>query len=189
VIVEDARSEQAMKIGVLGGGRVGKALAATWREHGHHVAVSTRETIAETAAGADVIVLALPASAVADALEQAGSLDGTVLLDATNNLSGGPAGLEIAAAAPGARYVKAFNTVFSTFMHDTPPDPPASLVYCGDDAAAKAVVSRLIEDAGFEPVDAGGAETTPHVEALAWLVIGIAYRQGRGPFVYRFGKS
>ena len=82
--------------------------------------------------------------------------------------------------------MKAFNTVFSTFMHDTPPDPAASLVYCGDDAEAKVTVAGLIADAGFEPVDAGGSDVTPLIEAFANLVIGIAYRQGRGRFVYRF---
>jgi len=178
-----------MRIGVIGGGRVGSALAATWQEHGHDVAVSTRTTVAETAAASEVVVLATPASAAADVLAQAGSLEGKVLLDATNNLSGGPAGLEIAALAPGASYVKAFNTVFATFMHATPPDPPASHVYCGDDATAKATVAQLIEDAGFEPIDVGGADQTPLLEAFARVVIGLAYRQGRGPFVYRFQSS
>jgi predicted dinucleotide-binding enzyme len=182
----ETRKEQRMKIGVLGGGRVGGALAATWREHGHEVTVSTRGTTAETAAAGDVVVLALPASAVSEAIAAAGPLEGKVLLDATNNLSGGPAGLEIAALAPGARYVKAFNSVFATFMHDTPPARPASLVYCGDDENAKATVASLIEDARFEPVDLGGSDQTPLVEALARVVIGLAYRQGRGPFVYRF---
>ncbi|HLG07317.1 MAG TPA: FAD-linked oxidase C-terminal domain-containing protein [Gaiellaceae bacterium] len=54
------------------------------------------------------------------------------------------------------------------------------------DDAAKATVAQLISDAGFEPVDAGGSDATPLLEAFAKLVIGIAYRQGRGPFVYRF---
>jgi 8-hydroxy-5-deazaflavin:NADPH oxidoreductase len=175
-----------MRIGVIGGGRVGSALAATWRERGHDVTVSTRDTFAETAAAGDVVVIALPASAVADALSRAGSLDGKVVVDATNNLSGGPSGLEIAALVPGARYVKAFNTVFSTFMHDTPPSSPATLVYCGDDEEAKATVGALISDLRFEPVDAGDAEATPLVEGLAQLVIGLAYARGRGPFVYRF---
>lgn len=178
-----------MRIGVIGGGRVGSALAATWREKGHDVVVSTRQTMAETAAAGDVVVLALPASAVADALTAAGPLGGKVVLDATNNVSGGLSGLEIAALVPGASYVKAFNTVFATFMHDTPPSAPASLVLCGDDESAKATVARLIADAGFEPVDVGGSEATPLVEAFAALVIGLAYRQGRGFFVYRFQPS
>jgi hypothetical protein len=76
--------------------------------------------------------------------------------------------------------------VFATFMHDTPPERPASLVLCGDDAEAKETVAGLVRDAGFDPVDAGGAERTADVEAFARLVIGLAYAQGRGPFVYRF---
>ena len=175
-----------MKIGVIGGGRVGSALAATWSERGHEVVVSTRDTVAETLAGRDVVVVALPASAVPDVLTASNLAEGQIVIDATNNLSGGPSGTEIAALAPAARFVKAFNTVFSTFLHETPPSPPAALVYSGDDADAKETVAQLIADAGFEPVDAGGADTTPLVEALAKLVIGIAYRQGRGPFVYRF---
>lgn len=181
-------TRRTLRIGVIGGGRVGSAVAETWRDRGHDVTVSTRETVAETAAAGDVVVLALPAAVVPDALAAAGSLDGKVLLDATNNLSGGPSGLEIAALAPGARYVKAFNTVFATFMHDTPPAKPASHVYCGDDEEAKATVAGLIEDAGFDPVDLGGSDQTPLVEALARIVIGLAYRQGRDPFVYRFEK-
>ena len=165
---------------------MGSALAATWREAGHEVAVSTRDTVAETAAGAEVLVLAVPAPAGPDVLAAAGPFDGRILVDATNNLSGGPDGTALAALAPGARVVKAFNTVFATFMHDTPPERPASLFPCGDDAEAKEVVSGLVRDAGFDPVDAGGAERTPEVEALARLVIGLAYAQGRGPFVYRF---
>jgi predicted dinucleotide-binding enzyme len=178
-----------MRIAILGGGRVGGALAATWAEAGHEVAVSTRDTVAETAAAGDVVVLAVPAAAAPDVLAAAGPLAGKVLVDATNNLSGGPDGTEIAALAPGARAVKAFNTVFATFFHDTPPERPATLVLCGDDADAKEAVAGLARDAGFEPVDAGGAERTPDVEAFARLVIGIAYRQGRGPFVYRFEAS
>lgn len=177
-----------MRIAVLGRGNVGGALAATWSERGHDVAVSTRETVAETAADREVVVLAVPASAAEDVLAQAGSLEGRILVDATNNLSGGPDGLAIASLVPGARVVKAFNTVFATFMHDTPPEQPASLVVCGDDAEAKETVGELARAAGFDPVDAGGSEQTPLVEALARLVIGLAYRQGLGPLVYRLSS-
>jgi 8-hydroxy-5-deazaflavin:NADPH oxidoreductase len=164
-----------VRIAVLGNGNVGSALAESWREKGHDVSVSTRRTV--------------PATAATEVLGEAGSLDGKILVDATNNLSGGPAGPVIAELCSGARYVKAFNAVFATFMHATPTDPPASLVYCGDDADAKATVAELARDVGLEPVDAGGADVTPLVEAFAQLIIGIAYRQGRGPFVYRFQPS
>jgi len=158
----------------------------TWRSAGHEVTVSTRDTVGATAAGADVLLLAVPAIAAHDVLTAAGPLHGKVLIDATNNLSGGPDGLEIAGLTAGARVVKAFNTVFATFFHDTPPARAASLVLCGDDAGAKETVATLARDVGFDPIDAGGTEVTPQVEAFAQLVIGIAYRQGRGPFVYRF---
>lgn len=174
-----------MKIGVLGGGRVGSALAERWRAAGHDVTVSTRDTIAETAAGRDAVLLAVPATAAPDVLAAAGPLEGTVLIDATNNLSGGLDGTALAGLVPGARVVKAFNTVFSPLLV-APPTPAASLVLCGDDPAAKELVAGLVRDVGFEPVDAGGGDVTPQVEAFARLAIGIAFRQGRGPFAYRF---
>jgi len=175
-----------MRIGVIGGGRVGSALAERWRAAGHDVRVSTRGTIPETAAGSGVVLLAVPAPVVKEALAAAGPLAGTILVDATNNLSGGPSTAEIAALVPQAHVVKAFNTVFAQYYGGAPPDPPPSMVYCGDDREAKAGAARLIADAGFEPVDAGELDRAPDLEAFARLVIGIAYRQGRGPFVYRF---
>ena len=174
-----------MKIGVLGGGRVGSALTERWRSAGHEVTVSARDTVAATAASADVLLLAVPCTAVADVLAAAAPLEGKVLIDATNNLSGGPAGAEIATLARGARTVKAFNTVFAQFFADPPATPPA-LVFAGDDQAAKEVVAGLIRDAGFDPVDAGDHARSADLEAFARLVIGIAYTQGKGPFVYRF---
>ena len=184
-----AWSTAGVRIGVIGGGRVGGGLAATWSEKGHDVVVSTRDTIAETAEAGDVIVIALPAGAVDAVLAQTGSLDRKVVVDATNNVSGGPSGLEIAALVPEARYVKAFNTVFSTFMHDTPPRAGAACVYCGDDPSAKEIVAQLIADVGLEPVDVGGSEATPWIEGFVRVILALGYRQGRGPFVYRFQPS
>jgi predicted dinucleotide-binding enzyme len=174
-----------VKIGILGGGRVGSSLARHWQSAGHDVRVSTRDTLAETAAHGDVLLLAVPCSAVEDVLAAAGPLDGKVLIDATNNLSGGPTGAEIATMAGGARVVKSFNTVFAPFFADPPPSPP-TLVLAGDDPAAKEIVADLVRAAGFDPVDAGDHAQSADLEAFARLVIGIAYRQGRGPFVYRF---
>ncbi len=177
-----------MNIGILGGGRVGGALAQNWKNAGHTVTISTRETVAETAAGAEVLLLAVPCTAAADVLAAAGNIDGKVLIDATNNLSGGPNGAEIASMARGAHTVKAFNTVFAQFFADPPATPP-TLVFAGDDKAAKDTVAVLVRDAGFDPVDAGDHVQAADLEAFARLVIGIAYRQGRRPFVYRFGAS
>ena len=72
-----------MRIGVIGGGRVGSALAERWTAAGHDVRVSTRRDVAQAAAGADALVLAVPASAAPEALTAAGPLPGTIVVDAT----------------------------------------------------------------------------------------------------------
>jgi 8-hydroxy-5-deazaflavin:NADPH oxidoreductase len=177
-----------MRIGVIGGGRVGGGLARMWERAGHEVRVATRADVAETAAFGEVVVLAVPAGEVRAAVEAAAPLDGRVLLDATNDLSGtglGTAG--IAALAPDARVVKAFNTVFAALYDEVlAAAKPPSLVLCGDDGPAKEAVSTLARDAGFEPIDLGGLDEAGLLDAFARLVTGLAYRQGRGPFVYRF---
>jgi 8-hydroxy-5-deazaflavin:NADPH oxidoreductase len=177
-----------MKIGVIGGGRVGGGLARLWESAGHDVRVATRATVAETAGFGDVVVLAVPAGDAAAAVEAAGTLDGKVLVDATNDLAGvGPGTGGIAALAPGARVVKAFNTVFAALYDDiAAAERPPSLVLCGDDEPAKEAVQALARDMGLEPIDIGGLAEADVLDSFARLVTGIAYRQGRGPFVYRF---
>ncbi|MGH3103626.1 MAG: NADPH-dependent F420 reductase [Gaiellaceae bacterium] len=176
-----------MKVGVIGAGKVGGGLARLWDRAGHEVRVSTRDTVAETASFAEVVVLAVPDTAVAEVLSAAGPLDGKVLVDATNAFSGASTAADVARLVPGARVVKAFNTLFAPLYDQiSAADRPPSLVYCGDDAGAKETVAQLIRDIGLEPVDAGGLDVAGHLESFALLIIGIAYRQGRGPFVYRF---
>jgi 8-hydroxy-5-deazaflavin:NADPH oxidoreductase len=177
-----------MRIGVLGGGRVGGGLARLWERAGHDVRVSTRDTLAETAAFGDVVVLAVPAASVPEVLAAAGDLTGKVLLDATNPFGEGAAtNADVVRLAPGARVVKAFNTLFAP-LHEAvaAAERPPSHVYCGDDAGAKETVAQLIRDAGLDPVDAGGLEQAAKVEAFGMLLVNVAYGVGRGPFVYRF---
>lgn len=177
-----------MKIGVLGAGRVGGGLARLWEGAGHDVRVSTRATVAETAAFGEVVVLAVPAPAVNGVLAAAGPLAGKVLVDATNALTpDGATNANVVRLAAGARVFKAFNTLFAPLYDQIQAaERPPSLVFCGDDADAKMAVAQLIRDAGLEPVDAGGLDAAPNIEAFARLVIKLAYGQGRGPFVYRF---
>jgi predicted dinucleotide-binding enzyme len=179
-----------VKIAVLGAGNVGSGLARLFERAGHEVRVSTRETVAETAAFGELVVLAVPATAAIGALAEAGSLAGKVLVDATNPLGEGAAtNADIVRAAPGARVVKAFNTLFAgTYNELAGFDIPPSHVYCGDDRAAKELVAQLLHDIGLEPVDAGGLDVAPSLEAFALMMIGIAYREGRGPFFYRFER-
>ena len=144
------------------------------------------------AARAEVVVLAIPFPAARAVLEEIGDLSGKILIDCTNPLSPGLQGLslghvtsaseEIARWTSNARVVKAFNTVGAdNLAHPTFGDQAATMFICGDDLAAKAVVTGLAESLGFEVVDAGPLTTARLLEPLAALWIHLAYRQGLGP--------
>jgi predicted dinucleotide-binding enzyme len=174
-----------MKIGIIGVGRIGEGLARQLGGAGHELKLSfTRhpDTLAQLAhdlgpnasggspaeavAFADVVVISVPWGALPDALEQAGSLAGKVVIDTTNQFGGPPLPAEGETAAhfnagrmPGARYTKSFNTLTSMFQADVAGrqgDQRVVQWLCGDDANAKQVVAQLIDDAGFLAVDVGG---------------------------------
>jgi predicted dinucleotide-binding enzyme len=101
-----------------------------------------------------------------------------VLIDCTNRLSPpGPGGAasgaeEVAALAPGARVVKAFNTLGAETLLAPQFGPlNASTFVCGDDAAAKQVVMRLAANIGLDPVDAGPLANAGLTEQLTRLWI------------------
>jgi predicted dinucleotide-binding enzyme len=185
---------EPVRIAIVGAGRIGGNAARLWSRAGHDVAIcfSRRPdqlaaraaelgdrvgpaSPAHAVAGADVVMLAVPWAAIDQALEEAGSLAGKVLLDATNRFGPGamPAdGQTVAefnsARMPGARYVRGFNTLTAGFQADAasrPADRRAVLFICGEYDAAKAVVVTLIEDAGFEAVDLGSNANAAVMEA------------------------
>jgi 8-hydroxy-5-deazaflavin:NADPH oxidoreductase len=196
-----------MKIGIIGAGNVGAGLAKLWSGAGHEVVLSGSrdesklQRVADDAgakAGSvpiavefgDVILLAVPWKAIGDTLDEAGSLSGKVIVDATNNVGDDRSSFQVVERqAPDARLVKAFNSIFAALYDElAASEARPEMVFCGDDAEAKKSVAQLIGDAGFNPIDAGGSDQAPAVEHLARLVINIAYAQGLGPFVYRFAK-
>jgi predicted dinucleotide-binding enzyme len=183
-----------MRIAIVGAGRIGGNAARLWSRAGHDVAICLSRhpdrladraadlgdhvgaaSPAHAVAGADVVMLAVPWAAMDEALEEAVSLAGKVVLDATNQHGPGarPAdGQSVAefnaARMPGARYVRGFNTLTAGFQAEAacrPADQRAVLFICGDYPAAKAVVAELIEDAGFEAVDLGSAADAAVMEA------------------------
>ncbi|KIH98094.1 NADP oxidoreductase [Streptomonospora alba] len=176
-----------MKIGTLGAGAIAQAIARHAIRHGHEVvfsnsrgpaslaplvedlgALAAAATPAEAAA-ADLVVLAVPWPRIPDAVAGLPRLDKTVVIDATNqfaSLSPHPAiadlgdltGSEyVSSLLPGARVVKAFNSLYAQFIA---PDPRHEagrqvLFLAGDDADAKNTVRDLTSQFGFAPVDLG----------------------------------
>lgn len=200
-----------MDIAVLGTGRVGGALGPRWAGKGHRVVYGVQEadnaevrrvlektgagasavTVREAAASSQVILLAIPWNATRKVVESLGPLDGKILLDCINPIKPDFSGLalgaapsaaeEIAAWAPGAHVVKAFNTVSdATMVNPTYRNEQASMFYCGDDEAAKAVVRQLVIDVDLEPVDSGPLRNACYLESMAMLYIHLAIFGGWG---------
>lgn len=185
-----------MKIGIIGAGHIGGNAGRLFAQAGHEVLFSFSTdpqkladlaatvgpraragTPAQAAAFGAVVLLSVPWGTIDEALAQAGSLDGKIVIDTTNQFGPGgvvtpPDGLSAAAynarRMPGARLVKAYNTLTAGFQAQaagrTGPDRVV-LFYAGEDAEAKRVVAGLIDDSGFAPVDMGGWDTVRYMEA------------------------
>ena len=199
-----------MKIAIIGTGRVAAALGKGWAARGHMVTFASRQPgsekvatlvaaagpnaaaarVADAVARSSIVVLAVPFSAAQEMLGRAGDLAGKLLIDCTNPIAPGLRPLyngdrsgaeQIAAWAPGARVVKAFNTTGAENMAAPAyPGGAASMFLCGDDEMGKAAVWQLAEEIGFEPVDAGALLAARHLENLALLWIHLAQVNGLG---------
>lgn len=193
------------RVAVIGPGNVGSQLVRGFSRAGHHVAVGARDTAkvadlgelagvdvldpAGAAAGADVVVLAVPVRALAATLLGLGELDGKVVVDATNAVSDACVlaveGYDtvsdyIAERAPGAAVVKAFNTIGAEHLADGTIDgTPVFLPVAGAESGRPAVVA-LARSVGFDVADLGGPEAVTLVENAARLWIHLAFRCGWG---------
>ncbi|WP_042161362.1 NADPH-dependent F420 reductase [Paenibacillus gorillae] len=135
---------------------------------------ATSATVQDVAAGADIVIISIPLKSVTEL--PAGFLDkinpGAVVVDTSNYYPlhrDGAIGL-IEKGLPESRWVeqqlkhpviKAFNaTNFYNLTEEIQSALPnrLALPISGDDSAAKAIVSQLVIEAGFDPVDAGGLE-------------------------------
>ena len=187
-----------MRIGILGSGAVGRALARGLARHGHELRIGTRQEAVEdlpigspgdVAAEADLVFLSVLGTAAVDvATGVAEQLRGKVLVDTTNPLdfsSGGPGlfvghtdslGEQVQRAVPEARVVKAYNTVGNALMVDPDlPGGPPSMFLGGDSEDAKATVTALLEATGWRAVDLGGIEASRCLEpmCIAWVLHGV----------------
>ncbi|MDG0868039.1 NADPH-dependent F420 reductase [Candidatus Lucifugimonas marina] len=199
-----------MRIAVIGSGSVGAGLARSWSGLGHSVVIGSRSPeservielvdligngvsaagLAESAVGADVIVLAVPWSAAEVSLASLGDLSGRILVDATNPFAGGlnleighddSGGEQVARWASGANVVKALNIVDARLLDGRNlDDREISIPICGDDRDAKRVVGGLIGELGFDVIDAGKLEISRLLEPLCLLMIKMSMKKSLG---------
>ncbi len=148
-------------------------------------------TVAEAAELADIVILAVPFGAIAG-IAQTVNLDGKIVVDLSNpvkdDFSGLTLGFTTSAAEetqkllPGAKVVKAFNTVFAE-IHGEGLDFNGRAVpafIASDDEAAKGAVLDLAAGAGFDAVDAGPLSNARYLEPLGYMNIQFGYMLGHG---------
>lgn len=188
-------------IGIIGAGNIGQAFAGHVAKAGYQAIISNSRgpesltglaatlgsgvkagTVAE-AAQAPIVLLALPWKHLSEGLSELPAWEGRVVIDATNfivfpefkpaDLGDKTSSEVVADYVPGARVVKAFNTLDSAILAADPQVAGGQRVIflSGDDADAKADVKQLVKAMGFAPIDLGG------------LVAGGKLQQFGGPLV------
>jgi 8-hydroxy-5-deazaflavin:NADPH oxidoreductase len=172
-----------MKITTIGKGNIGGGLARLWEHAGHEVTTFGRE--GGDASGADVVLVAVPSGSISEALGAVSGLKGKTVIDATNAFTGRDEQYESLAhevkAHTGGPVAKAFNANFAALYEQIGGQRSRpSCLYAADDEA-RDVTERLIRDAGYEPVGAGGLE---NARALEDFVAGVLGKIGR--VFYRF---
>ena len=190
-------------ISIIGTGSMAAAIGGLAAKAGHTVELMSRDAAKARAlaekvgAGAttgtfgaaptgDIVILAVPYSAVLDVVKQYGEqLAGKVLVDITNPVASDHTSFvtpgdsfgaqEITKAAPAdAKVVKAFNTHFSHVLAAGPvPGHPLDVFIAGDDALAKARVLAFVESLGLRPMDTGPLPMARTLEHTCLLSLGL----------------
>jgi 8-hydroxy-5-deazaflavin:NADPH oxidoreductase len=144
-------------------------------------------------ADAEVVALCVMWHAIEQALRDCGDLSGKILIDPTNPLMVDEGGLKLAtgfetssaefiAARTTAAVVKSLNQVGAAVLGDTSGYAcrPVQFI-AGDDPEAKRVVRGLVDDLGFEVLDAGPLRAARLLEPMAMVWIDQAMRYGMQP--------
>ena len=195
-----------MKIAIIGNGNVGRAIATNLRGKGHEIRFGLRNPVAlgegefksdhivDAAQWSEVIFMAVPFAALEEVSQHIAHLAGKIIIDATNPLARGTNGLGLSLGhdnsgaeqlqewLPDLAIVKALNqcgaeTIANPSCMQTKP----AMFIAGDDTKAKSVVFPLIQDMGFETMDAGNLSAARFLEpfALTWINQAIAKGEGR----------
>ena len=178
-----------MRITTVGRGNVGGGLARLWEQAGHDVTALGSE--GGDASDADVVLVAVPSGAIADALGKVSGLEGKVTIDATNALDGrdeefDSLALEVKSIVGGPT-AKSFNINFAALYDEIGHQRarPSNLYAAEDDA--REVSEQLIRDAGYDPVYVGGLDKARALEDHIGLAFAIN-QAGLGQFFYRMAR-
>jgi len=176
-------------ITIIGAGNMGQAIAKVVTTGGNTAELLDRSDAGKPLTG-DIVVLALPYSAVADVLAAYGDqLAGKVVVDVTNPLdpqtfdsltvpADSSAAARIAVELPRSRVIKAFNTTFAaTLASGTVGDKSTTVLIAGDDAEAKSLLADVVTAGGLRAIDAGGLRRARELEALGFLQITLATQE------------
>ncbi len=190
-------------IAIIGTGNVGMALGTEFAQQGHTIVYGSRSPLGlkaldlakktqgnastaspiEAAAGAQIVVLAVPGMMVKEVVEILGDLSGKLIIDVTNPLvmtepmvfTYGVAssnGEIVQAAAPDALVVKAFNTIGWQSMINPQNSPgPLYVPIVGNNKAAKEKVAALVKAMGLVPFDLGPIEVAHWTEYAAVVAL------------------
>jgi predicted dinucleotide-binding enzyme len=196
------------KVGILGSGEVGRALAKGFASRNCEVKIGSRSKkddlveFGEAAKFGDLLVLATRWEGTQNALQLADPVNfrAKVVIDATNPLKevdGRPVGLErgfsdsggeqVQRWLPGAKVVKAFNIVTNSLMVDPKlPGGPPTMFIGGNDEGAKKEVTEILTDFGWETIDLGGIEAARLLEPMCWTWVVASMRLGKWNNAFKF---
>jgi 8-hydroxy-5-deazaflavin:NADPH oxidoreductase len=184
----NAEEAKPLRIGIIGTGNIGGALARHWAQAGHELVIASRHpdqleemakslgpkvrtgTPREAAVFGDVVVVSIPYGSMPQlGQDLQAELKGKIVLDTGNPYPSrdGPmaeearrkgTGVMSPQFLPGTRLVRAFNSINARPLTTEANRAGAryAIPLAGDDAEALKVASRLVRDAGFDPVVVGG---------------------------------
>ena len=173
-------------VAVIGTGNMGQAIAGLVTKGGNSLQVISQNDT-DTAVSADIVVLAVPYTALAQIAAARGEqLAGKVVVDITNPVNfetfdslvvpaDSSAAAELATLLPNSTVVKAFNTTFAgTLASGRVGDLTTTVQIAGDDADAKALLAGVITAAGLKAIDVGSLKRAHELEAFGFLQISLA---------------
>lgn len=193
-----------MNIAIIGTGNVGGALATNWSKKGHTISLGVQDknnfkgkdllknentevfSIKEAVSKSEVVLIAIPPTAIFEIIEQIGEVAGKVIIDATNSVIKSPEPYKTVyhclVDKTQAEVVKCFNsTGFENMLNPIYNGEGIDMFMAGDSEKAKSVAKQLALDAGFGScIDFGKSDKVELLEKLALSWINLAIMQGYG---------